>query len=261
MICLIDSFLLSWPAVLSEKAHDGLWLKQCTNFPECVPMATTAPLGWKSAQCPCSWGGDRTVNHSVSHSFTRSVHWAASSHLQCTTPLRTVIHRVPQTNESVLRTCQKHVSGWMRRQPPQLICVTLNASQHQHTERHRTHHRLYGVFLSLWIFSSHTYKHPKWHRKLITHLHSEDAGLEAGWVAMLEDTRTCRLQKSRIEQPLYYRHTIHSDDDIIWPHLDLYQEAIIEGYSQDEVTRCSDQKLVPLALWYSSDGSILIWDL
>jgi len=24
-------------------------------LPECVPIATTAPLGWKSAQCPGSW--------------------------------------------------------------------------------------------------------------------------------------------------------------------------------------------------------------
>lgn len=39
------------------------YLKSHTYFPECVPMATTAPLGWKSAQCPCSWGRDNTVNH------------------------------------------------------------------------------------------------------------------------------------------------------------------------------------------------------
>lgn len=43
-------------------------------------MATTAPLGWKSAQCPCSWGRDKAVNHlpiihkpSISRLLTSSV--------------------------------------------------------------------------------------------------------------------------------------------------------------------------------------------
>lgn len=47
----------------------------------------------------------------------------------------------------------------------------------------------------------------------------------------------------------------------MWSHLDLDQEAVIEGSSQDEVTRCSDQKLVPLPLRNCSDGSVLIRDL
>lgn len=47
----------------------------------------------------------------------------------------------------------------------------------------------------------------------------------------------------------------------MWSHLDQDQETIIEGSSQDEITRCPNQKLVPLALRQSSDGSILIRDL
>ncbi len=42
------------------------------------------------------------------------------------------------------------------------------------------------------------------------------------------------------------------------PHLNLNQETIIEGSSQDKVTRRPDQELVPLSLRHSSDGSILI---
>lgn len=45
------------------------------------------------------------------------------------------------------------------------------------------------------------------------------------------------------------------------PHLDHHQEAVIECSPQDKISRCSNQEFIPLPLWYSSDGPILIWDL
>lgn len=47
----------------------------------------------------------------------------------------------------------------------------------------------------------------------------------------------------------------------MWSHLDQDQKAVVEGSSQDEVTRCPDQKLITLTLRHSSNSSILIRDL
>lgn len=59
-------------------------LKSHTYFPECVPMATTAPLGWKSAQCPCSWGRDNAVNDiSIIHKPSTSCLLTSSVRLHC----------------------------------------------------------------------------------------------------------------------------------------------------------------------------------
>lgn len=124
-----------------------------------------------------------------------------SADLQRAAPLQTVIHRVPETDQTVLSTCQKHVPERVRGQTPQLICVTLNTSQIALSAQ--THHHLEANYLM------------------------------------------CRRRHSNITNP----------------HLDHHQEAVIERSPQDKISRCSDQEFIPLPLWYSSDGPILIWDL
>lgn len=57
----------------------------------------------------------------------------AHTHLHSAAPLQTVTGRVPEADQTVLSTRQEQIPRRVRRQTPELICVTLNASQHKYT--------------------------------------------------------------------------------------------------------------------------------
>lgn len=79
-----------------------------------------------------------------------------------------------------------------------------------------------------------------------------------------------RITKKKQKKQLVLNHTttwrqntLHAGDVITTSqtHLDHHLEAVIERSPQNEITRGSNQEFIPLPLWYSSDGPILIWDL
>lgn len=166
----------------------------CTDLPECVPMATTAPLGWKSAQCPCSWGGDRTVIQ--------------------------------------LSTANKHESSNQLSASPPVSDSTEDCDARSSRGRPAGPEHMSKIYL---------------------------------WTGEMPDPTAHLYDPEQIKPQRHWQlehiSSTWCHDDVIWSYLDFHKEAIIEGSSQDKVTRRSDQKLLPFTFRNSSDGSVLIWDL